>query len=1347
MKTNHFFVMPVVFSLLLSSCQNIISRIEEKSAEKQGGATISLSINETGARTALPELELSDLTAITLSYQDLDSEGGIIAGLTELGEWNSVSEMAGDTINFKTGTYTFTLTAESDVLIFEETKSFTITSGGNSLTFTPKLLSFDNSEPYGKGNLNVDIRYDNDGIAAVTGCLYTLEGDRLPGYAEESLEIGSGGNSSYRKTNIPSGNYILLFKFYADTGKTLLRGSYREYCSIVHKKTSSSECVLGNMGSLFNITYELNGGAFASGTTSPGSYTRQSAAITLPTALAKTDSTFGGWYEQADFSGSAVTEIASGNTGNKIFYARWLENATITFDTNATGAGITTTSQTVIKGVETALTSATALGLTNSRGRFLGWAKEAAATEATYSDGGAITVSGNTTLYAIWSVASIYPQSKGDSTDTDGDGLTDWDEIYTYFTDPSNKDTDGDGWNDGVEINGMYNVNNNSFNPLIADTPLLEIRMTAKPDIGYKYTISETKNDTISISENDGYTGSASTTSTNTKTHNEVHGWSQNLGISVAHEWGAAAAGYKNVTTVSEQTGYNGSISSGDSYTYSQSASEGWSKSWTNGKSTAISNGRNVSGGAVRIPVRFKNPSYIAYTVQNVTVALYRIPTNAGEPRVFVKNLTLSSEKSFTIAPLAESGDFELTADLSIAQTENLLKWSTGFEIEVSGYNITLQKEGQGSNDFTDALTEVKAKTASIYIDWGNMSGRSARTFNVSVKNRYNTSAQSIEDLYTAPTLDYIFQTMLHYTKGSDYELNENGCLDSFFTVSNALTGGAYTDGAWFILHKYTENGERYQAMYAPYTESIANGWSFENIRLNAGDEVYIFYSVDKDGDGVPLNEELIYGTSDTVADTDGDGLSDFGEIYGWYKSGIGLESKYSDNNKVYSSAVLTDTDGDELQDYSTNSSLCDNDPIVPKLKNDTRLGTCRYAKANGAAFTPFSFDSNDSCTLSGFYEYIWLDIAAKVSFATVEYKVGSSGSYQSIDKANGILLSVGTNYIYIRCTAPDTQTTKEYVLTVQSTFRPMNKFAVKTTAYEGGKVALTWDKYADERAAASDGGYILYGKKGGTTAKSLTLSDIAQASTNTSGLKDKGEFYLALTDSTLASSVYSLSELSANTNYSLYLFAYAHKGSADTFKSASLASKTFTTPTTRTAELKFYAHYVYDWKDQDGGCDPQYYWSFRGGELDLSPLNIGASSKKEFDDDDDKTYCFGEPATHKYNHDPEKFSNCTKTLTKTFNRTKDYSFTATWEATEYDSGSGDDYLGKVTAVFSYKAATDTWSCSWSSTCGASGSSTIRAGERSGKQPGGGYWDGNRWELHNSKEGEIDFHWDWSWDY
>ncbi len=72
----------------------------------------------------------------------------------------------------------------------------------------------------------------------------------------------------------------------------------------------------------YTITYELNGGTNPSNAKT--SYTIEDE-YTLPTPT-KTNYNFGGWYTSSDFSGTAVTRIAKGSTGNKTFYAKWTQN-------------------------------------------------------------------------------------------------------------------------------------------------------------------------------------------------------------------------------------------------------------------------------------------------------------------------------------------------------------------------------------------------------------------------------------------------------------------------------------------------------------------------------------------------------------------------------------------------------------------------------------------------------------------------------------------------------------------------------------------------------------------------------------------------------------------------------------------------------------------------------------------------------------------------------------------------------------------------------------------------------------------------------------------------------------
>ncbi len=160
---------------------------------------------------------------------------------------------------------------------------------------------------------------------------------------------------------------------------------------------------------VYTIVYNVGGGTLTGETTS---YSIESAAITLvePT---KTDYTFGGWYEDAQFSGEPVTKIASGSYGNKDLYARWLTPVTISFDANG-GSG-SMAAQEVVEGIAEAL-NANSFTAPASTG-FAGWSTDANATEAEYADGAEFTAGvADVTLYAVWKSWYNYTVLSGGTT-------------------------------------------------------------------------------------------------------------------------------------------------------------------------------------------------------------------------------------------------------------------------------------------------------------------------------------------------------------------------------------------------------------------------------------------------------------------------------------------------------------------------------------------------------------------------------------------------------------------------------------------------------------------------------------------------------------------------------------------------------------------------------------------------------------------------------------------------------------------------------------------------------------------------------------------------------------------
>jgi uncharacterized repeat protein (TIGR02543 family) len=70
---------------------------------------------------------------------------------------------------------------------------------------------------------------------------------------------------------------------------------------------------------VWNIAYALNGGTNGA---NPATYTKADLPIALAPA-AKAESTFGGWFDNAGFTGNAVTAIPAGTEGDVTLYAKF----------------------------------------------------------------------------------------------------------------------------------------------------------------------------------------------------------------------------------------------------------------------------------------------------------------------------------------------------------------------------------------------------------------------------------------------------------------------------------------------------------------------------------------------------------------------------------------------------------------------------------------------------------------------------------------------------------------------------------------------------------------------------------------------------------------------------------------------------------------------------------------------------------------------------------------------------------------------------------------------------------------------------------------------------------------
>ena len=123
---------------------------------------------------------------------------------------------------------------------------------------------------------------------------------------------------------------------------------------------------------IYIITYTLDGGTNAAN--NPADYTVETATITLADAT-KDGYTFEGWYSDAAFTtDNEVTEIATGSTGPKEFFAKFSETYNITYNLNGGTNGSNPISYTV-KTATITLADASKDGYT-----FEGWYSDAAFT-------------------------------------------------------------------------------------------------------------------------------------------------------------------------------------------------------------------------------------------------------------------------------------------------------------------------------------------------------------------------------------------------------------------------------------------------------------------------------------------------------------------------------------------------------------------------------------------------------------------------------------------------------------------------------------------------------------------------------------------------------------------------------------------------------------------------------------------------------------------------------------------------------------------------------------------------------------------------------------------------------
>ena len=150
----------------------------------------------------------------------------------------------------------------------------------------------------------------------------------------------------------------------------------------------------------YTVKFDANGG---SGTMADQSFTYDVEQALTANAFTKENYTFAGWALTADgdvahTDRKSVKNLTATNGATVTLYAIWTQNPQVTVTFNANGGSGTMEAQTIYSGVATALTKN---AFTRNGYSFAGWATSASGAKV-YDDEASVTLTANTTLYAVW---------------------------------------------------------------------------------------------------------------------------------------------------------------------------------------------------------------------------------------------------------------------------------------------------------------------------------------------------------------------------------------------------------------------------------------------------------------------------------------------------------------------------------------------------------------------------------------------------------------------------------------------------------------------------------------------------------------------------------------------------------------------------------------------------------------------------------------------------------------------------------------------------------------------------------------------------------------------------------
>jgi hypothetical protein len=555
------------------------------------------------------------------------------------------------------------------------------------------------------------------------------------------------------------------------------------------------------------------------------------------------------------------------------------------------------------------------------------------------------------------------------SVDTDGDWLSDHDELNLWYSDPTVQDTDGDGLIDGLEVNTFgtspifadtdgdglrdgYEVVTANRNPRIADLPqpqirigtvdlVLDVRFETQTQQGQNAVDSKSRAVTLQQDER------TAVSTTDTKTNE----WFFKAGAKVGFEIsvGFEDPGSKYSGEFSTEGGASGSSTFQVSRESARASSRAYGDTLSTEKSFSRSETltRRVEGAEIAVLVDIENLSNIAFEMADIEItALIR---DGRDPRILTPIATLfPADPGLRInlgaLDTTARGPFRFVSRNAFpARIEDLMRNPRGIVFKVANFNI---RDEEGRN-FAFGEQETNDRTSPIVLDFGVQQDSLGSSFGGAVERyRVATNSSFADGRATGITVAHALEEIIgltHYHEATDATatLTPGQIRNSYstFTIDGVVALYRIRDVRPTMTAAAiaaAPKASRPKTLWVALLEDGIDGTIvIRDYVLQPERGVTLAFVQDVDGDGVPARVELYYGSDDEKGDSDDDKVvlsatgrkSDNFEIYtGWYvtiHTGLGSVQE-SLTYRVFSSPSRKDTDGDGLTDWEEQNGCLD---------------------------------------------------------------------------------------------------------------------------------------------------------------------------------------------------------------------------------------------------------------------------------------------------------------------------------------------------------------------------------------------------------------------------------------